>query len=126
MTYRRRLFNDIILIVAILIVTGVFMIYINMNSSKTADYVEIYVNNEIYKIESLEVNKKVIIRTKQGENILSIHDRGVEMIQSSCPDHVCEKTGFISKDGEIIVCLPNKILVEIKSSKEGDIDAISE
>lgn len=35
---------------------------------------------------------------------------------ASCHDHICEKTKAISSQGEIIVCLPHKLVVEIKSN----------
>ena len=35
------------------------------------------------------------------------------MISADCPDHLCVKQGKISADGEMIVCLPNKVTVQI-------------
>lgn len=40
----------------------------------------------------------------------------IQIIDANCPDQVCVKKGRISKPGQTIVCLPHKLLVEIKSS----------
>lgn len=49
----------------------------------------------------------------------------VSVTESNCGDKVCMRTGKISKRGEAIICVPNKIIVEIKgSSKESDVDAV--
>ena len=38
--------------------------------------------------------------------------------QSRCPDQICVHEKAISADGESIICLPNKIVVEVESDKE--------
>ena len=37
----------------------------------------------------------------------------VGLVDSPCPLKICEKTGRISRRGEIIVCAPNQVLVKI-------------
>ena len=44
------------------------------------------------------------------------------MKNSTCRDHVCEKMGPISKNGEMIVCLPNEVFVQIEGGKEKEVD----
>ncbi len=47
------------------------------------------------------------------------------MEESSCPDKTCIKQGRIDRPGEIIVCLPNKVTVEITGEIESGPDAVS-
>lgn len=47
----------------------------------------------------------------------------VFVVDSTCPDKVCEKTGRISKSGESIICVPNRVSVEITGECETDIIA---
>ena len=43
-----------------------------------------------------------------------------------CPDKLDVKQGYISKVGEVIVCLPNKLVIEIKGiDDERDVDYMS-
>ena len=37
--------------------------------------------------------------------------------------YLCEKTGKISKNGETIVCLPHRVVVEIQGG-EGNVDSL--
>lgn len=38
---------------------------------------------------------------------------------SDCPDKVCVRTGYISREGQKIVCLPNRVIVEVKAAQAG-------
>jgi len=51
----------------------------------------------------------------------------VSMTYSTCKNQVCVNTGAISQTRDAIVCLPNKIVVEIVggSGKGGEADVIS-
>ncbi|HDS08919.1 MAG TPA: NusG domain II-containing protein [Firmicutes bacterium] len=51
------------------------------------------------------------------------NERKVSVIYSNCPLKLCVKHKEISKNGESIVCLPNKIIISIKKNKnKHDID----
>lgn len=55
--------------------------------------------------------------------ILKVRDGKAFVENSDCPDKVCEKTGKISKNGETIVCIPNRISIDISGESENDIIA---
>ena len=44
------------------------------------------------------------------------------MIEADCPDRLCVKQKAICKNGETIVCLPHKVVVEIRSQEENLLD----
>ncbi|MFD1486199.1 NusG domain II-containing protein [Lacticaseibacillus baoqingensis] len=43
-------------------------------------------------------------------------DDHIQIASADCPDQVCVRKGQIAKPGQTIVCLPHKLLIEIKSS----------
>ena len=45
------------------------------------------------------------------------------ILKTNCPDRVCEKTGKISRAGEAIICVPQR--VEIRISGDAEIDAVA-
>ena len=61
-----------------------------------------------------------------GSNLLIINDGKAWLEDSSCPDHLCEKMGKIDSVGESVICLPNRVTVEIVggSEDEPEYDAI--
>ena len=48
-----------------------------------------------------------------GTNRLHISGGKVWVTDASCPDKICEHYGRISGDGEVIVCLPNRLIIQI-------------
>ena len=42
-----------------------------------------------------------------------VKDKKIRFVNVTCPDHICEKTGYISKNRQTAVCLPNKVSLRI-------------
>lgn len=121
--------NDIFIIVGVLIVAGVLYVLNQYRISQIDTnhiVANIYVDGELYKTLPINEEKEITIKTKYGTNVISIHDHGAEMVHANCPDHLCEKVGFIGQVGNRIVCLPNRVYVEIVGDVEEEVDAISE
>lgn len=94
----------------------VAMIFIGMKfMQKQGDLVVISVGNEVIQTLSLEQEQIVQI---EGENEnwvkLQIKDGSADVIEASCPDQICVNHYAISKEGEPIVCLPAKIVIQIE------------
>lgn len=120
--------GDKLLIVFIILISFSFMGYIQMQAfSKDEKYVSIQVNGEEIKrfiFDSKLVGQTIPIETEYGYNLVEIGDKEVRVIEADCPDKIDVKQGYISNIGETIVCLPNRLVIEIKgieNSSETDI-----
>ncbi len=51
-----------------------------------------------------------------GRNVLVIEDGVAYLSEASCPDHLCMNMGKIKNVGQSIICLPNRVVVEVKGS----------
>ena len=100
--------GDIIIIisVALALVISIAGLIIFSQQGST---VTIKQNNEIVYSESIGKDNTV---TLDGNTVI-IEDGFVYMLNASCKNQVCVNTGKISKKGESIICLPNKVTVEI-------------
>ena len=54
------------------------------------------------------------IHGKVGECILIIKDGEAYMQEADCPNQICVHHSPISHKGESIVCLPNRVIIEIR------------
>ncbi len=61
-----------------------------------------------------------VVDLPEGVQIV-IEDRTVRVVHSTCPDHLCEEMGPISAQGDVILCVPNRLSVEIRG---GEVDAL--
>ena len=63
-----------------------------------------------------------------GENVIEIADGCISVVSASCPDKICVQQGERGKNcknSAPIVCLPNRLSIEIKKGAE-EADAVSE
>lgn len=62
----------------------------------------------------------------EGETLLQVRKDKIRILDSPCPDRDCVRQGWISRPGQILVCLPNRVVVKIQSDKTQDeLDGIS-
>lgn len=120
--------QDIILILFFFFI--IFLSYMtnNIKDKKSyAKYISATVNGkEIVRFkmnESFET-RQYPIRTQYGFNLLEISNKGVRVLEASCPDKLDVKQGYIKNVGEQIICLPNRLIVSIYSEKS-ELDFIS-
>lgn len=90
-------------------------------TSKSGENVVVKVDSEVVKTLPLSVDVTYEIKTKSGENTVVIKDHKAYISSATCPDKLCMKMGKIDKSGQSIVCLPNRVIIQIEG-KESDID----
>jgi hypothetical protein len=49
----------------------------------------------------------------------------VAITHAECPNHICVRTGWRSKAGDVIVCVPNKTIVRILGDTAEDTRVIT-
>ncbi len=114
-----------------LVVSLLSLYYVKVYVSDSGNkYVSVQVDGDEYKKISFGANmvgKTIDINTQFGYNKLEIGNDRIRIIEADCPDKLDVKQGWISNPGEIIVCLPNRLIIEIKSDSktDDDVDYIS-
>ena len=115
--------NDIILVVIVLVVAAIAFLAHSIMGSEKAGVVTVKVDGQISGRYSLLENQEIEINN--GTNILIIKDGVADMTEADCPDKLCVKQKSISKNHENIICLPNKVIVEVESSEDSEYDAVT-
>lgn len=102
--------NDWILAVLVLVTAGILGMGYFLGRSEGKQVV-ITVDGEEVGTYSLEEEQQIML----GEsNCFQIQDRTVKMIWADCPDQICVQTPAISEEQEMIVCMPHRVVAEIK------------
>ena len=90
------------------------------------DRVRVYVDGKEYADFPLNEERDIIISGHAGlNNRLIIKNGEADIVDADCPDKLCVHQKSISKDKETIVCLPNRVVIEIEGRTEGAVDAVS-
>ena len=98
-------------VILALILAGFLALLFTELFSPAGSTVSVTVNGEPFGEYSLYFDNVYQI----GENnTLSVKDGSAYMSYAACPDKTCVNMGKISKVGERIICLPNRVTVEIK------------
>lgn len=114
----------IIFLTLVSLISSGIILYTSSRANYEQEYVEISVKGELYKKISFNENTEetIDINTNIGVNTIKISKGEVQFIKANCPDKVCIKDGVIKKPGQSLVCLPNRIVVEIKGIEESETD----
>ncbi len=112
--------GDKILIIVIVLISLVSLGFIkNSAIGHSEKYISIQVNGKEYKkiiFDKSVIGKTIPIETEFGYNLVEVGDGEVRVIDADCPDKLDVLQGTITRPGEIIVCLPNRLVIEIKGS----------
>lgn len=83
----------------------------------------VFVEGREYGTYPLDENRELWIETEQGHNLLVIEDGQAYVRESDCKNRVCVKSRPVTEAGGQIVCLPHKVLIQLKATEESEIDA---
>ena len=119
----RKIKNDIILVS---VIVGVILLAIlgMLVFRQEGNTVKVTVDGKTLGEYSLNVNKTVEIKSDLGTNLLVIKDGKAYIESASCPDGICSAHRPIEHDGESIICLPNRVVVEIRTKNQKQPDII--
>ena len=118
---RRKRRNDIVFILALVIIcasVGLSFFFLR----EVGDSVTVTVDGKDYGTYALSNDVTVEIKNADGvvTNILIIKDGKAHVEYASCPDGICVAHKPISREGESIVCLPNRVVITVVSSESSN------
>ena len=119
--------NDIILIICLFLAATIGMLYLFVFRNG-GDTVKVTVDGKIYGTYSLTKNiTEDIYSGKNNEHLnrLIIKNGKAYMETATCPDGICVAHKPIFRDGESIVCLPQRVVVTVITNNADNPDIIT-
>ena len=124
---------DKILIAAVLILSLIMLVipfYLLGAGEDGENYLFVQQNDQIIREIPLQdsYEEKITFRVEGpiGTHIIEAEDGRVRVKEAPADDplKICEKTGWIEREGPIIVCVPNRLSIWIEST-DSEIDGMS-
>lgn len=108
------------------IVTGVF--YTQPQPEEPAPLIAIVkINGEIVDELPLSENgkhKEITYHPNPGQyNIVEIDGSYIRVREDNSPDQIAVNTGWIHKEGQILVCLPHQLVIEVQRNGDSEDDS---
>ena len=120
----KTLKNDILLIAALLLAALLAWGVLRLTREKGGEAV-VTVDGARAATVPLTVDATLSIGAGRGfSNVVEVSGGRVRVVDADCPDRLCVRQGWISYDGESIVCLPHKLVVTVRGTG-GDLDAVA-
>lgn len=116
---------DKIIIVAVFLISILGLAFTRFSKDEyTEGKIVVQVGSEITKEIPLQISDKSKIHEfsfKDNTGYIEVKDgkvRVLEMDKKICPEGICSDTGWIDSEYQLIVCLPNEIIVTIEGVKD--------
>lgn len=71
-----------------------------------------------------DVQKEIMMQGLKGPFVFEIRDGKVRIKDSTCPNKLCVKMGWVSQEGQVVCCIPNSVFLKIIGEK-GIYDALA-
>ena len=88
--------------------------------------VRIETDGKLYATAALSQDQTLAVPGPLGKTIVEIHDGYMHVSESPCSNKLCIKTGKIHLTGQLIACLPNKVVARIVGDEDAPYDALTQ
>jgi hypothetical protein len=105
----------LVLILGIACVTALTM---HIWNNELADKAIIRSGGKIFREVSLAYDQQIEVKGPLGVSVISIQNRKARIASDPSPRQYCVRQGWLQQAGEIAICLPNQISVELVGSKK--------
>lgn len=112
-----------ILILLLFCLSAGCIVYRSLSDHPENTVAEIYQDGILVMTIPLSEKREPYTLTISGKdgayNVIQVKDGKIGIISASCPDKICVKQGFQDKSLFAITCLPNHLVIRIKSAADG-------
>ena len=62
----------------------------------------------------LDGQRTITVTGPVGKSVVEVADGRVHMLTSDCPDKICVGMGWITRPGQVVVCMPNRVVISLE------------
>lgn len=108
--------RKLVIIVAVLVALS-FLILLRQTSGAR---VVVSSDDRIVFVAPLDKDQRVELEGPLGVTVLQIENGAARIISSPCPHKVCMRMGEASHVGDLLACVPNKLVISIEGDSVGE------
>jgi hypothetical protein len=110
---------DALLVAALLALPG-WALVTSWRAVREQPVAYIYHDNSLLGVYQLDRDQVIVIGDKARPDMkIEIKGGRIRVAESDCPKGVCKQAGWVRTPGRSIVCVPNKVLIEVRGERRG-------
>lgn len=86
---------------------------------------QVFVNNVLQRAVEMQQAQRFTVSGQLGEVNVEVSAAGVRISASTCPNQFCVRQGYVSRPGQMLVCVPNHVVILLAGQRQNDLDAIT-
>ena len=112
--------GDRLLISSVLLLSILAIPILNTRVGGKAEVALVKVYDQVVERLALEKDRRLSVMGRLGETVIEVKEGRVRVLKSPGPQQICVNRSWISKPGEAIICLPNRVIIEIPGRSDYD------
>jgi len=112
--------GDRLLISSVLLLSVLAIPVLNTRAGSKAEVAFVKAYDQVVERLNLEKDRTLSVMGRLGETMIEVKEGRVRVLKSPGPQQICVNRGWISKPGEAIICLPNRVIIEIPGRSDYD------
>lgn len=112
--------GDRLLIFSVLLLSILAIPLVNGKAGGKAEVALVKAYDQVVERLLLEKERQLSVKGRLGETVIEVKEGRVRVLASPGPLQICVNRGWISKPGEAIICLPNRVIIEIPGRSDYD------
>jgi len=121
---KKKLRNDFLLIVPLLLVAIIALIVILTHKTNKPLVAKVFVQSEV--VQTIDLSDKTerdyTIKGVNGELIVHVHDGMIRVKESNCPHQDCVNQGDVKDTNHPIICAYNQVYIVIEGESSYDVE----
>ena len=114
----RMKWGDFVIIGAVLALAGAMLAFFALRASGDTLYAEVWQDDRLVeRVELTDTTDRTI--DLDGHNVIVLSGKTAVMQSADCPDQVCVDQGWIYDGTVPVVCLPNRLVIQIEGGGDG-------
>ena len=98
-------------------IAAVMVMFQQFWSFAPASQLKIRQGSKVVGIYDLNQTRELHIKGSLGESIIVINNGQARFKQSPCPNQYCVHQGWLSHAGQVAICLPNQVSLQLLGAK---------
>jgi hypothetical protein len=120
----RFTFLDLLLIATLVALPGWALVR-SWHAAAERPVARVFQNNRLIGTYPLDHDQNILIGDRANPHMkIEIHNGAIRVAESDCPKGVCKHAGWVRTPGRSILCVPNRVLIEV-AGESRDYDAES-